>query len=162
MTKNLIISFLISLSVLVGGRFLFYRNKISAPKDVQKHVDLFLQKKEQNNAEVETFYGLNIIFSNNIPYPIAGISLGSWSDSDKLILLNRFVWEYLTDKERTELVAHELGHAVLHRAHTEAVLIDNTPASIMFPAIFPDSMFAEKEQYYWKELFSVKDDLPKM
>lgn len=160
MIKNLILSFIIALSILIGGKFLLYKNKVDAPAEVEKHVDIFFEKKKENHATIDDFYGLNIMFSTNIPYPIAGISFGSWSQNDKLILLNRYIWDYLTDAERTELVAHELGHSLLHRAHIDYIFVNGTPASIMYPSLFPGAMFKRDEEYYWKELFSVKNDLP--
>lgn len=63
-------------------------------------------------------------------------------------------FENQNDVRREILISHELGHCVLHRDHTEAVIGFDQPASIMYPSIAPyDVQFFDANRvYYYAEL----------
>ncbi|NBO09551.1 MAG: hypothetical protein EBV30_09465 [Actinobacteria bacterium] len=60
-------------------------------------------------------------------------------------------WKFATEDERLGLMYHELGHCLLGRDHTEALLPDGRPASLMHPYL-SDGWEKDRERYL-NELF---------
>ena len=71
-----------------------------------------------------------------------------FEDGYKLIRINTFHWERMTDGGREETMYHELGHCQLNRDHSELLTRPrgfgySIPNSIMYPYVFGDASF------YW-------------
>lgn len=63
-------------------------------------------------------------------------------------------WSIATPNNRENIVFHELGHCILMRDHDYAMLAPGVPASIMYPVVIPDSIYASHHTYYMYELFA--------
>ncbi len=82
---------------------------------------------------------------------IGGTCLIPYSFFPKIILLNPIYWERYGHTDRESVVAHELGHCLLHRPHTttDTLSFMSKPR----PYFYKDE---DREELY-KELFSNKD-----
>ena len=63
----------------------------------------------------------------------------SWSDGHREITINKKYWDNYSDKQREQLIFHELGHCALNRDHNDATITMNDtvcPESIMRSKIF--------------------------
>lgn len=148
--------------LLAGVVVLCYnRNRVYAEPEIKQYSDRFFAEAKARGVDIEPFYALTIEFSDRVIYPEAGVSYDSWSRVNKIIRLNSMVWSMLDDTERYELVAHELGHAVLHRGHDYTVLPNKQWMSIMGPSLIQSEYIKQNMTHYYKELFSKQGDLPK-
>ena len=77
----------------------------------------------------------------------------SWSNDYRQIVINKDYWKNPTTTETAKiaLIFHELGHCDLNRRHTETLLSDGKPASLMYPYNIP--YLPLMEEYYFDELF---------
>jgi hypothetical protein len=89
-----------------------------------------------------------------------------WDHQWREIKVDPSFWQYgaTDDEQRESIIAHELGHCVLNRAHiaTDFIYTDsnnmsfNTPTSLMNPYIFFSSLWPDWQAlkiYYYNELF---------
>lgn len=82
-----------------------------------------------------------------------------------LVHISRAYWNLVSDRDREELVFHELGHCVLWLQHDNASVIDainpsqQVPASIMKVYHFDGGFYYQNRVEYLKQLFN-KDYVP--
>jgi hypothetical protein len=71
------------------------------------------------------------------------------------IIINERAWRQMEDLGRESLMFHELGHCILGRSHVMIMNADepNVPSSLMYPVAINLSIYAEKRDYYVRELF---------
>lgn len=85
-----------------------------------------------------------------------------WSTGEKEIQISQNTWSVLSEKQRQQLIDHELGHCELNLEHNPEYKRDNTgyficPVSIMHPNVFNDysikNCYVPDNDYYIDELF---------
>ena len=81
------------------------------------------------------------------------------TESSNIVVIDRafFTRVDVSDKQRTELIFHELGHCVLFRKH-DTRLFEGFPESIMYPMSISTrnlGFYMAHESNYLKELFGV-------
>lgn len=64
-------------------------------------------------------------------------------------------WQSTSEIKKEVLLFHELGHCVLGRKHTEELLGNYSPKSIMYPWIF-ENAYQNYRSYYVEELQNQK------
>lgn len=118
--------------------------------------------------EFEEHYDIDIsnvpIFFDSFEFNlVVGVCI-IWEDNDdREIRINEYWWELLTDKQKEQLIFHELGHCVFDRKHYNIHTIFQINKNIVLcPAsIMRSFMFSELEieycyvplrDYYLKEL----------
>ncbi|MGD1957753.1 MAG: hypothetical protein ACFB2Y_02810 [Fulvivirga sp.] len=93
---------------------------------------------------------LNIIFDD-----LDGLRIGS--SKGNTIKIDTEAWEYLSERKRVVLLAHEIGHAVLKRGHTNTTLRNGECKSIMSDNMAQCAANVQSDlwyQYYLDELFN--------
>jgi len=63
----------------------------------------------------------------------------SWSDGHREITINKKYWDNYSDKQREQLIFHELGHCALNREHNDdTIMLNGTtcPDSVMRSKMF--------------------------
>jgi hypothetical protein len=82
----------------------------------------------------------------------------------KKIILNTIQWVTMSVASKEQLVSHELGHCVLGREHVDGYIdveLNNKktmiPESLMSTYSFSDHYFKNFREYYYDELFQIKD-----
>jgi hypothetical protein len=139
--------------------YAYMHNRVICSDEFRPYVDKFMQEAKSQNVKFEPFYLLYIRFSDKLPIDVQGRAPDSYSTHQKFIFINKFLWSKSSASQRENTIAHELGHAVLHRKHTEEKFLDKSPFSIMNPNLMQDSDYQRNVKHYWKELFSVQGDL---
>ena len=120
----------------------------------------YFQKFETESLKA----GRNTTGDNGIP-----ISFGNPGDADGntgycfqglndfYIVVDQTQWQALDEPTRTMLIAHELGHCLLHRVHDASTIPDSQFGkilkTIMNAGLVPADVFQNRESYYWTELF---------
>lgn len=156
--QNLAFNLLFAAIITVGCYFLM-SNTILCDKELCPYTDRFISEAKARHIKYSNFYLLSVRFASNMEPGVAGVSYDSNASRNKLINISREVWRSLTEEQKIMLVAHEMGHSVLHRDHVSTVMLDNSPVSIMYPSIFYSYLFSRNQEHYWNELFSIQDDL---
>jgi hypothetical protein len=76
----------------------------------------------------------------------------TWSNGYREIRIEKAYWEAATEKEKIELVFHELGHCQQGRGHTSTYLTDGCPVSLMDPYTLDLWCLDTHWDYYIEEL----------
>lgn len=131
----------------------------SVDPDFQVYVDSFSQASQMySTSPVDTsnlviHYGdLSTSVSAVEGSHVAGLCQEALAPT---ITIDPVQWKLLRDNEQEELVFHELGHCLLHRAHTSEVDQYGNPLSIMNPVLF--SNYEYRRAMLLKELFNGTD-----
>lgn len=164
MLKDILKSILqvIAIYFLVFVAFLCYNhNRVYAEPEIKQYTDMFFAEAKARGVEFDSFYGMVVRFDDSVRSPIAGSSYRCWQSVGKFIYLNKAYWAMLDDTERYELIAHELGHSVLHRGHITMKMPNLQWVSLMGPSMIPSEFVKQNEEHYYRELFSRQGDLPK-
>jgi beta-lactamase regulating signal transducer with metallopeptidase domain len=72
------------------------------------------------------------------------------------IIINKNLWESLTQVQKEMLLFHELGHCILGRTHKNTFIsADQTtiPASLMSSILISEKSYSNYRDYYLQELF---------
>lgn len=70
------------------------------------------------------------------------------------VLIDKEFWDTASDNRKEQLIMHELGHCLLHRAHLTA-RVHGFPISFMYPYIdsMPEASYIGLRSKYFEELF---------
>lgn len=72
----------------------------------------------------------------------------------KKITFNKNYWNTYSERQKTALVFHELGHCILGKLHNDTFIPrSGCPKSLMFPAIIGNKCLQMHWKYYTDELF---------
>jgi hypothetical protein len=85
---------------------------------------------------------------------LSGYTVGlctRWSTGERQIQIDKAYWDAMTEGERIQTIAHELGHCDLNRDHL-LNFKNGTPVSIMYPYMF--ELYPSTILNYMKELFN--------
>lgn len=74
------------------------------------------------------------------------------------VKIDRTYWNTSDDAAKESLIFHELGHCAMDRDHTEKLLSNNCPASLMHPLIL-SACYKRNKELYIKELFDIDDKI---
>ncbi len=75
-------------------------------------------------------------------------------DYGKRILIDRGSWDMESEVNREVVMFHEMGHCILNRRNHTDILLDNgQPSSIMDGRYRPQYAYVENREYYLDELF---------
>ncbi|MEM1405967.1 MAG: hypothetical protein AAGG59_04285 [Bacteroidota bacterium] len=100
---------------------------------------------------------LNIIFDD-----LDGLRMGSAKGDT--VKIDAEAWKYLSERKRIVLLAHEIGHAVLKRGHTNTTLRNGECKSIMSDNTALCTANVQSDlwyEYYLDELFNENTGAPK-
>jgi hypothetical protein len=142
------------------------------PEEFQPLVASFIQEAAQRG---DTFTINNLIitydYNMNASYCALCNSLSSDPAVQKIITVNPNVRCTNNDQEREALFFHELGHCILGRSHTNQLLPNGDPKSIMVehnvglyaPCFYPIPSCEDhfyRRTYYLDELFNEQTPVP--
>jgi hypothetical protein len=71
-----------------------------------------------------------------------------------VITISQDAWTTSTEAEREELIYHELGHCVLHKAHVGGINQAGIPASLMNPSKINGAIYSQNKDFYLAGLFA--------
>lgn len=123
------------------------------------YTDRFMAEAKKRNVTLQPFYLLNVSFADTLEDNAVGVSYYSLSPRNKSIEISKRDWHTFSEEQKIMLIAHEMGHAVLHRKHIETGMLDGSALSIMYPTVLPTDSIKRNGEYYWNELFSIQGDL---
>jgi len=126
----------------------------------------FAEEARERNVSVD-LSDLTLVFTDEMivvdGQSFCGYAFNFNSDSPPYVEIARSCWEEYSDEQREILVFHELGHALLQRAHHNDYLPSGSLASLMNSvntvSVY-DSYTLVKRAYYLDELFGMADTLP--
>jgi hypothetical protein len=143
------------------------------PSELQPFIDSFI-KEAANRGHVITITNLIIKYDTTSEDSLCGScnSLALNTSVQKIITItpNQQCWDNNTELET--LIFHELGHCILGRQHTTALLPNGDPKSIMTPhnlTLYSPCIYAIgggpcdnsfKRPYYLDELFNPNTPVP--
>lgn len=86
---------------------------------------------------------------------VATCSFPTSNTNSSIITINMSYWESWTSADKESTIFHEMGHCVLLRDHTSALISGTSvPISLMNPYIVRASTYIPRRTYYIAELFS--------
>lgn len=143
--------------------FVFLQNRIDCDAKLCPYVNEFIRQAELHHAKYDSFYYLSVKFRDDLGQgqigSIAGLSYYPLDKQNKKIDISTKIWKNLSEEQKIIVIAHELGHSVLHRKHISDMMLDGSPVSMMHPQVLHTDDFKHNADYYWQELFRVKNDL---
>ena len=116
------------------------------------YVDVLLQPTiDQFQSEIGVSAdGVSATFG---PLTRPAIALCMVSGNEKHITIDKEYWITMDNMRQQQVMFHELGHCVLMLGHTNDVLGNHCPKSVMYPYAFSDiSCYVNNLSYYYHQL----------
>lgn len=135
-------------------------NPIIIDPQVQGLVDSFVEEAEKRQVDID-LTGLLVEFLDEISFPDGQTACGLAVETspNAHIRMAQNCWDGFTEYEKEILMLHELGHALLFRAHDDREFENGSDMSMMNSD--PYSIYGEYTQdrrdYYLDELFGTHD-----
>lgn len=143
------------------------------PAEIQPFIDTFLKEAESRGHHL-TLNNLIITYDANLGDLVCGQcnSNNIQSANQKIITFNSTLKCYENSQQQEALIFHELGHCVLGRSHTDDLLPNGDPKSIMIEnhfALYSPCVYqigsgncnnTFKRTYYIDELFDPSTPIP--
>ena len=123
---------------------------IYAP-EMRTEVLTFLNEARKHNIKIDSFKTLTIRFSKKLERMAFNGFAPNIFGEHKLILINPYSWGSFSPAQRMLLIAHEMGHSLLKRAH-EVPHKDSIMRAHAVSSVTSD--FMRDNKFYWDELFS--------
>ena len=117
---------------------------------LQPYVNSFI---EDMGYEKDRIDGYTVRFET-LSHLNAG-TIGYCQPLSKRIRIDPTYWygPFVSEKSRTALVYHELGHCVCYEAHDDSLLPDKCPTTIMHHRLTSNTCLQRHWDYYVEELF---------
>lgn len=137
--------------------------------EFQTYVDSFLAEAASKGIELPRADLLTAEFANDLPEGICGMGNANWPVNPRIRIRNSDgCWFDRTSIEKENFIFHELGHALLDRAHTSKVFDNQYPSSLMCSdqvEVYQCQPFntyytQEMRAYYVDELFDETTEVP--
>lgn len=112
------------------------------------YVNNFIQDAALEKVPVVTTT-LIVKFVDSMKETPTQYTLGTCTEVDQLIEINRKYWDRLSNLCQEQLIYHELGHCVLKRDHNDKVMLvegKSVPASIMVSLNLPCDFESDKHE----------------
>lgn len=139
---KILLSLLICCQVQAGNVKGFEREVTSFKKAAKRqHVDIALDN-------------LTITLADQLPKDLVAFcdSIGQ----DKLIIVNKVIWDSADNMKRQFILWHEMGHCILHRDHLNKMNYMNIPMSYMYPS---DNLYLLHREYFLNHLPEYESEL---
>jgi hypothetical protein len=120
------------------------------------YVSMFLREAKKHKVDIGKFLLVDIKFSTLKDRKL-GLSIDLLEDF-RLITIDSWSFSGLTELEKEMLIAHEMGHTILHRKHRD-LMLKHIPVSVMHTYFMGDKVFKGRKAYYYDELFSVSGEI---
>lgn len=72
-----------------------------------------------------------------------------------VIYINRKEWDRTSEVQKKLVLIHEIGHCDKNLEHTNKLLKDKCPVSIMYRSLFSSRCFKKYENKYYNQVFGV-------
>lgn len=72
-----------------------------------------------------------------------------------VIHINKKEWNNASELQKKLVLIHEIGHCDKDLEHTNVLLKDGCPASIMYQSLFSSECFKKYEKKYYNQVFGV-------
>ena len=119
---------------------------------LDEYVNRFETIGKMHVMDLEAKFG-TIPNDPNDQYKIVGLCTRYEGDPVPHIIIDTAFWNTALDRQREELMFHEMGHCVLNREHRNDVGKDGCPMSIMNWETVSVVCLEKYTQYYYDELF---------
>lgn len=139
-------------ALLAGGLSL---TSCAAGKEPSAYVAEFVADARLSGREVDV--SRLVVRFDSLPDGVGG-RCDTDENGDPEVVVSESLWPELGDMARKVVVYHELGHCVLHRAHTESRDAVGLPVSLMYPSLVPPIVFKHRQDAYLREMFSTLDE----
>lgn len=112
-------------------------------------------------SEFESYYGASVaavpIAFSKLEPTIAGVchylKVGNGPIEWGYIEIDQEYWKEISEKQKIDLIFHELGHCVLGRDHVTPNGVEWCPKSFMNPSVMSDYCLENHYDDYIKEMF---------
>lgn len=133
-----------------------FKPKIVCDKRICPYIQTVLNEMSKRHVKVDEFTKLTVTVEK-LRDPIVGLST-EFFEEERYIYISPISLKIYTNTQMLALIAHEIGHALLHRKHDDRK-VKGIAKSIMISWIQPHSSYEGNMNEYFDELFSVTNNI---